>query len=117
MARVKHAAASRKRHKRMVQSAKGYWGKAHALYRRAKERRRKAMAYATRDRKARKRLFKRLWIARVNAACRASGLSYSRFIAGLKRANVALDRKSLAELAVRDQTAFQQLVEMAKASA
>lgn len=117
MARVKHAVSSRRRHKRMVKSAKGYWGKSHALYRRAKERRRKAMAYATRDRKVRKRLFRRLWIARVNAACRAAGMTYSRFLAGLKRANVALDRKSLAELAVRDQTAFRQLVEVAKSAA
>ena len=117
MARVKHAVASRRRHKRMVKSAKGYWGKSHALYRRAKERRRKAMVYAYRDRKARKRLFRRLWIARINAACRATGLSYSRFMAGLKQANVALDRKAIAELAVRDQAAFQQLVEVAKGAA
>ena len=114
MARVKHAVSSRRRHKRMVKSAKGYWGKSSKLYRRAKERRRKAMHYAYRDRKARKRDFRRLWIARINAACRASGVSYSRFVEGLKKAKVALDRKALAELAVRDEKAFQQLIEVAK---
>lgn len=117
MARVKHAVASRKRHKRMVKSAKGYWGRRKALYRRAKEARRKAMVYATRDRKARKRSFRRLWIARINAATRTAGLPYNRFMAGLRKANVALDRKALAELAVRDQAAFQQLVEVAKGAA
>jgi len=117
MPRVAHAVSSRKRHKRMVKSAKGYWGKRSKLYRRAKEARRKAMAYAYRDRKTRKRLFRRLWIARINAACRTAGLSYSRFMAGLRRASIALDRKTLAELAVRDQAAFQQLVEVAKGSA
>jgi len=117
MARVTHAVSSRKRHKRMVKSAKGYWGKRSKLYRRAKETRRKAMAYAYRDRKARKRDFRRLWIARINAACRATGLTYSRFMAGLKRANVTLDRKIIADLAVRDQTAFKQLIEVAKSAA
>lgn len=114
MPRVAHAVASRKRHKRMVKSAKGYWGKRSKLYRRAKETRRKAMAYAYRDRKARKRDFRRLWIVRINAACRTSGVSYSRFMAGLKKASVALDRKALAELAVHDQAAFQQLIDVAK---
>ena len=114
MARVKHAVSSRKRHKRMVKSAKGYWGKRSKLYRRAKEARRKAMAYAYRDRKQRKRSFRVLWIARINAACRAGGMSYSRFIEGLKKAQISLDRKALAELAVHDQPAFQQLVEVAK---
>ena len=117
MARVKHAVSSRKRHKRMVKSAKGYWGKSSKLYRRAKERRRKAMWYSYRDRKARKRDFRRLWIARINAACRATGLTYSRFMAGLKRAHVTLDRKVIADLAVRDQTAFKQLIEVAKSAA
>lgn len=117
MARVKHAVSSRRRHKRMVQSAKGYWGKRSTLYRRAKEARRKAMAYATRDRKQRKRVFRRLWIVRINAAARAGGLSYSRFLEGLKKAHVTLDRKALAELAVRDQAAFQQLIEVAKGAA
>lgn len=117
MARVTHAVSSRKRHKRMVKSAKGYWGKRSKLYRRAKETRRKAMAYSYRDRKARKRDFRRLWIARINAACRATGLTYSRFMAGLKRAHVTLDRKIIADMAVRDQTAFKQLIEVAKSAA
>ncbi len=117
MARVTHAVSSRKRHKRMVKSAKGYWGKRSKLYRRAKETRRKAMWYSYRDRKARKRDFRRLWIARINAACRTTGLTYSRFMAGLKRANVTLDRKVIADLAVRDQTAFKQLIEVAKSAA
>lgn len=117
MPRVTHAVSSRKRHKRMLKSVKGYWGKRSKLYRRAKETRRKAMAYATRDRKVRKRDFRRLWIVRINAACRAGGVSYSRFIEGLKKAQVALDRKALAEIAVHDQPAFQQLVEVAKGAA
>lgn len=117
MARVAHAVSSRKRHKRMVKSAKGYWGRRKSLYRRAKEARRKAMVYATRDRKARKRSFRRLWIARINAACRAAGLPYGRFIAGLKKAQIGLDRKALAELAVHDEAAFRQLIEVAKGTA
>lgn len=116
MPRVKHAVSSRKRHKRMIKSAKGYWGKSSKLYRRAKERRRKAMAYAYRDRKQRKRSFRVLWIARINAACRAQGITYSRFIAGLKKAQVNLDRKSLSELAIRDAAAFEQLIGVAKGS-
>ena|SRR3989338_3118569 len=117
MARVKHAVSSRRRHKRMVKSAKGYWGKSSKLYRRAKERRRKAMVYAYRDRKQRKRSFRALWITRVNAACRANGLTYSRFMEGLRKAKVELDRKVLAELALRDRAAFQQLIEVAKGAA
>ena len=117
MARVKHAVSSRRRHKRMVKLAKGYWGKSSKLYRRAKERRRKAMVYAYRDRKQRKRSFRALWITRVNAACRANGLTYSRFMEGLRKAKVELDRKVLAELALRDRAAFQQLIEVAKGAA
>lgn len=114
MARVKHAVSSRRRHKRMLKSAKGYWGKRSKLYRRAKETRRKAMAYAYRDRKQKKRNFRAIWITRINAACRANGLSYSRFIEGLKKSQVLLDRKALAELALRDEAAFQQLIEVSK---
>ena len=117
MPRVKHAVSSRKRHKRMIKSAKGYWGKSSKLYRRAKERRKKAMAYAYRDRKQKKRNFRNLWIARINAACRAQGITYSRFISGLKKAQVNLDRKSLSELAIRDSAAFEQLIGVAKESA
>ncbi len=114
MARVKHAVASRKRHKRMVKSAKGAWGKRSKIFRRAKETVNRAMAFATRDRKARKGTFRRLWITRVHAACNAEGLRYSQFIAGLKAANVVLDRKILADLAVTDPAAFRELVHVAK---
>ena len=117
MPRVKHAVSSRRRHKRMLKSAKGYWGKSSKLYRRAKERRKKAMYYAYRDRKQRKRSFRTMWVARINAACRANGVTYSRFMEGLKKANVALDRKALAELAVRDPAAFGQILEVSKGSA
>lgn len=116
MARVKHSVSSRKRHKRMVRRAKGAWGKRSKLYRRAKETVYRAMAYATRDRKNRKRDFRQLWVTRIRAGCEASGLGYSRFIAGLKAANVGLDRKVLADLAVNDEGAFRELVELAKSS-
>ena len=116
MARVKHAVSSRKRHKRMIKAAKGAWGKRSKIFRRAKETVYRAMAFATRDRKARKGDFRRLWITRIHAAAQAQGLRYSRFMAGLKAANVALDRKILADLAVTDQVAFEELVKMAKSA-
>ncbi len=116
MARVKHSVAGRRRHKRMVKEAAGAWGKRSKIYRRAKETVHRAWAFATRDRKARKGDFRRLWITRIHAACQGQGLRYSQFIAGLKKANVQLDRKILADLAVRDPEAFQQLVQMAKGS-
>ncbi len=114
MARVKHAVSSRKRHKRMLKQAKGAWGKRSKIYRRAKETVYRGMAFATRDRKARKGDFRRLWVTRINAACQPNGLTYSQFMAGLKAANVALDRKILADLAVTDAQAFQELVGIAK---
>ena len=114
MARVKHSVAGRRRHKRMVKKAKGYWGKRSKLYRRAKETVNRAMAFATRDRKARKRDFRQLWVIRIKAACDGEGLRYSQFIAGLKAANVELDRKIMADLAATDSAAFQQLVKTAK---
>ena len=116
MARVKHAVSSRKRHKRMLKQAKGAWGKRSKIYRRAKETVYRGMAFATRDRKARKGDFRRLWVTRINAACRPNDLTYSRFMAGLKAANVALDRKILADLAVTDSQAFQELVGIAKST-
>ena len=116
MARVKHAVSSRKRHKRMIKQAKGAWGKRSKIFRRAKETVYRAMAFATRDRKARKGTFRRLWVTRIHAACEAEGMPYSRFIAGLKAANVALDRKIMADLAVSDPKAFQELVQVAKDS-
>jgi large subunit ribosomal protein L20 len=100
----------------MVKQAKGAWGKRSKIYRRAKETVYRALAFATRDRKARKRDFRRLWITRIHAACQAQGLHYSRFMAGLKAAHVALDRKILADLAVTDQVAFEELVKVAKSA-
>ena len=117
MARVKHAVAGRRRHKRMLQKAKGAWGKRSRNFRRAKETVNRAMAFATRDRKVRKRTFRSLWITRIHAACGAEGLRYSQFMAGLKAANVTVDRKILADLAVTDQEAFRELVKVAKAAA
>ena len=114
MARVKHSVSSKKRHRRMVKQAKGAWGRRSKLFRRAKETVYRAMAFATRDRKARKRDFRRLWITRIHAACQAEGIGYSRFIAGLKSAKVELDRKVLADLAVTDGPAFRELVQLAK---
>ena len=117
MARVKHAVSSQRRHRRMVKQAKGAWGKRSKLFRRAKETVNRAMVFATRDRKARKRNFRRLWITRIHAAAQAQGLRYSQLIAGLKAANVVIDRKILADLAVTDGGAFQELVAVAKAAA
>ena len=114
MSRVKHAVSSRKRHKRMVKAAKGAWGKRSKIYRRAKETVYRGMAFATRDRKALKGDMRKLWITRIHAACAAEGLTYSRFMAGLKMAKVTLDRKILADLAVTDADGFRQLVEVAK---
>ena len=114
MARVKHAVSSQKRRRRMVHKAKGAWGRRSKLFRRAKETVYRAMAFATRDRKARKGDFRRLWITRIRAACEAEGLSYSRFMAGLKSSHVALDRKILADLAVADGAAFQELTALAR---
>jgi len=114
MARVKGGPHTRRRHKKILKLAKGYWGQRHRVFRRANEAVLKALWYAYRDRRVRKRDFRRLWIARINAAARQNGLSYSRFVHGLKRANVALDRKILADLAVRDGETFARLVEVAK---
>lgn len=102
------------RRKKVLKETKGQYGTKHALYRRAKEAWIKSKSYAYRDRRRRKRDFRRLWITRINAAARQQGLSYSRFIHGLKLAGVKLDRKVLATVAVHDPEAFSQLVEMAK---
>ena len=116
MARVKHSVSSRRRHRRTLKQAKGAWGKRSKIYRRAKETVYRGMAYATRDRKVRKRDFRRLWVTRIRAGCEAEGLRYSQFIAGLKAASVMLDRKILADLAASDAAAFRELVELAKSS-
>ncbi len=114
MPRVTAGPHTRRRHKRMVKKAKGAWGNRSRLYRRAKETTIKAMRYAYRDRKVRKRQFRALWVTRINALARELGLTYSQFIAGLKRSNILLDRKQLAEIAVQDPKVFEQLVERAK---
>ncbi len=115
MARVKRGVIARRRHNKVLKRAKGYYGARRKVFRVAKQAVIKAGQYAYRDRKTKKREFRKLWIARINAAARANGLSYSRFMNGLKRANVDLDRKVLADIAVRDKGAFAQIVEQAKA--
>ena len=114
MPRATRTPATRKRKKKFLKRAKGFWGGRRKLYRTARETVQRALAFSTRDRKKKKRHFRTLWTIRINAACRKNGMSYSKFIAGLKRAKVTLDRKSLAELAARDGEAFKQLVELAK---
>ena len=113
MAKVKWAVASRRRRKRLIHQAKGYYGARGSHIRRVKETVMRAMAYSTRDRKVKKREFRSLWIIRLNAAARARGFTYSQLVAGLKRAKIDLDRKQLAELAIHDEPAFNQLVETA----
>ena len=115
MSKVKHAVAAKKRKKRVMKLAEGQWGGRSRFHKRAMESVAMGMMYSYRDRKARKRDFRSLWIARINAGCRAHGLSYSKFIAGLKKAKIALDRKVLADIAVSDSKAFAKLVESAKA--
>ncbi|ACA59890.1 50S ribosomal protein L20 [Candidatus Desulforudis audaxviator] len=115
MPRVKNAVVARKRHKKVLKLAKGYWGAKSKLYRVANQQVMRSLLYAYRDRRAKKRDFRRLWITRINAAARLNGMSYNRFIEGLRRAGVEINRKVLAELAVKDQAAFGQLVQVAKA--
>lgn len=115
MSRVKHAVATKRHRKRVLKAAEGQWGGRHRFYRRAKESLAKGMMYSYRDRKVKKRDFRALWIARINAACREHGISYSRFIQGLAKAKILLNRKILSELAVSDKKAFGKLVESAKA--
>ena len=114
MSRVKHAVATKRHRKRVLKAAEGQWGGRHRFYRRAKESVAKGMMYSYRDRKVKKRNFRALWIVRINAACREFGISYSRFMAGLKKAKIALDRKVLADLAISDKKAFGKLVETSK---
>jgi large subunit ribosomal protein L20 len=106
--------AARKRRKKILKKAKGYYGGRRKLYRTAKETVQRAMAYSYRDRRNKKRDFRSLWIVRINAACRLLGLSYSRFMNGLKKSGVAIDRKNLAEIAVKDPQTFTQLAQMVK---
>jgi len=112
MPRVKRGVTARARHKKVLKQAKGYYGARSRVYRVAKQAVIKAGQYAYRDRRQRKRQFRALWIVRINAAAREFGLSYSRFIAGLNKASVAIDRKVLADLAVRDKEAFAELAKI-----
>jgi large subunit ribosomal protein L20 len=116
MPRVKRSAHARKKRRKVLNQAKGYWGLKKTSYRYAKEQVEHSLVYAYRDRKNKKRTFRRLWIMRINAGARANGLSYNQLIAGLKAANVELDRKVLAELAVNDPQAFGAIVEQAKSA-
>ena len=116
MPRVKRGVTARARHKKILDKAKGYRGRRRTVYRIAKEAVMKAGQYAYRDRRQRKRQFRALWIARINAAAREHGLSYSIFMNGLKKAAIEMDRKVLADLAVFDKAAFTQIVGQAKAS-
>lgn len=116
MARVKRGVQARRRHKKILKQAKGYYGARSRVFRVAVQAVTKAGQYAYRDRKVRKRQFRRLWIVRINAAARLNGLSYSRLIDGLKKASIEVDRKVLADIAVRDQATFSALAEKAKAS-
>lgn len=116
MARVKRGVTARARHKKILKQAKGYYGARSRVYRVAKQAVIKAGQYAYRDRKQKKRQFRALWIVRINAAARLCGMSYSRFINGLNNANVAVDRKVLADLAVRDMDAFAELAKIAQAN-
>ena len=114
MARSKRAVNAHKKRRKVLKLAKGYWGSKSKQYRTASEQVRRSLRYAYIGRKLRKRDFRRLWIARINAAARLNGMSYSTFINGLKKKNIEVNRKMLADLAVNDAAAFAQLVEMAK---
>jgi len=114
MARVKNGAVTKARHKKVLKAAKGYTGSKHRLYKTAKEQLMKSRKYAYRDRKNRKRDFRKLWITRINAACRMNDISYSKFIDGLNKAGVEVNRKMLSEIAINDEKAFKALVEISK---
>ncbi|MDO4662356.1 MAG: 50S ribosomal protein L20 [Tissierellia bacterium] len=114
MARVKRAINAKKRHKKVLKQAKGYYGSKHALFKTANQAVMKSLDYAYIGRKRRKRDFRKLWIARINAEARVNGMSYSKFMGGLKKANVDINRKMLSELAVSNPQEFKKLIEIAK---
>ena len=116
MTRVKRSVHAQKKRRKVLEQAKGYWGWKHSHYRYAKEQVEHSLVYAYRDRKNKKRNFRRLWITRINAAARLHALSYNKFMSGLRKAGVEVNRKILADLAVRDPAAFEQLAEVAKKS-
>ena len=114
MSRATNAVARRRRKKKVLKQAKGYWGRKHSSYRLAREQLMRSEAYAYRDRRRRKRDMRRLWIVRINAAARREGLSYSQFMHGLNEAGVEVNRKMLADVAVRDPEAFRRFAELAR---
>ena len=114
MPRATNAPASRKRRKRVIKQAKGYWGNRSRLFRYAHEAVNHGLQYSYRDRRNKKRTWRSLWIVRINAMCRANGMNYSRFMNGLKKAGIELDRKQLSEMAIHDETAFVALIHKAK---
>ena len=116
MSRVKRGMRTRARHHKILKQAKGYFGHKSKLFKVANQQVMKSLSYAKRDRKAKKRDFRKLWIQRINAACRVNGLSYSRFMNGLKKANIALDRKVLSDIAITDPKGFAALCEQAKSA-
>ncbi len=116
MPRVKRGVAAHRKHKKVLELTKGQWGTRHRLYRRAHEAMLHSLSYQYRDRRARKRQFRELWIARINAAAREAGISYSRLIGAMYAAGIGLNRKILADMAVNDPAAFASLVESAKAA-
>ena len=115
MPRVKRSVHARKKRRKVLEQAKGYWGQKHISYRKAKEQLLKSDVYAYRDRRNKKRTFRRLWIIRINAAARQEGLSYNQFVAGCRKANIELDRKVLADLAVHDPAALAKVAARARA--
>ena len=114
MAKIKHSAATRRRKKRVLKQAKGFFGDRSKQFQQARRALMHALVYAYRDRRNKKREFRSLWIVRINAACRAQGITYSNFMQGLKKAKISLDRKILADLAVKDSQVFKKLIELIK---
>ncbi|EEO25266.1 50S ribosomal protein L20 [Helicobacter winghamensis] len=114
MARVKTGVVRRRRHKKVLKLARGFYSARHKHFRKAKEQLERSLCYAFRDRKQKKRDFRKLWIVRINAACRINAISYSRFMFGLKKAGITLDRKILADIAMHEPVAFAKIVENAK---
>jgi large subunit ribosomal protein L20 len=116
MPRIKRSQAARKKRRKVLQQARGYFGRRHSSYRLAREQVERSLVYAYRDRKARKRVMRRLWIQRINAAARREGLSYNQFVSGCRKAGIELDRKVLADLAVSDPASFGKIAEQAKSA-
>ncbi|MDE5591861.1 MAG: 50S ribosomal protein L20 [Helicobacter sp.] len=116
MARVKTGIVRRRRHKKILKLARGFYGARHKHFRKAKEQLERSLCYAFRDRKQKKRDFRKLWIVRINAACRMNAISYSRFMFGLKKAGIVLDRKILADIAMNEPENFTKIVESAKSA-